>query len=192
METNLSFPCGLYPQLLDASWGQLDEPVRRMHSAGAIAEAAGTFRVRHGSNGLVRLLARLAGLPAAGQDVPVRLIITPLANGEEWLRTFAGRPLMSRQGLGPDGLLAERVGAVELRFRLKVDSGGLFYETRSAALCLGPLRIPMPRFVIPRVTAWEKAAGKGDLVQIAVEVSLPLVGLLIAYEGTLTRIETRP
>jgi hypothetical protein len=191
METNLTSPCGLYPHLLGASWEELEETVRRLHSAGAIVHAAGTFRVRHGHNKLARLLVRLAGLPAAMETVAVRLIITPRVGGEEWRRTFAGRPLVSWQGPGPNSLLAERIGLLELRFRLEVAGGALLYRTHAVFLRLGPLRIPLPRCLIPRVAASEKSAGDGDQAHIAVEMTLPWVGLVIAYEGTLTVGETR-
>jgi hypothetical protein len=191
METNLRSSCGLYPHLLGASWSQLDKAVQRLHSAGAFVHAAGTFRVRHGDNRLARLLVRLAGLPAAMETVVVRLIITPRAGGEEWRRTFAGRPLVSWQGPGPSCLLAERIGLLELRFRLEVGGGALIYRTHAVVLRLGPLRVPLPRFLMPRVAAAEKSAGDGDRAHIAVEMTLPWVGLLIAYEGTLAVDGTR-
>jgi len=89
-----AFP-GLYPQLVAASWDDLDEAVRRWHGEGDIVQAAGSFQVRHGGNRLARLLVRLAGLPAAGEAVDVRLAVLRTRDGEEWRRSFAGRPLVS-------------------------------------------------------------------------------------------------
>jgi hypothetical protein len=139
----------------------------------------------------MRLLARLTRLPTTGEAVEMRLTITPLKHGEEWRRTFAGRPVVSRQWKRSDGLLAERLGPVEMRFWLAVMSGALNYQTRSVTLCLGPLRIPLPHWLAPRVTAWEKPTGDRDRIEVAVETSLPLFGLLLAYKGTVTRAETR-
>ena len=190
-ETLRSSPSGVYPQLLGSGWDQLAESVRRLHGEGTIIRVAGTFRVWRGGNLLTRSLARLTRLPATGEAVEMRLTVTRLKHGEEWGRVFAGRPLVSRQWPRPDGLLAERLGPVELRFRLKVMGGALNYQTRSVTLCLGALRIPLPHRLAPRVTAWEKPTADRDRVKVAVETHLPLFGLLLAYEGTVTRAETQ-
>jgi hypothetical protein len=138
---------------------------------------------------LARTLARLAQLPAAGEAVDIQLLVTARSDGEEWRRTFAGRPLVSLQSERPDGLLVERMGLVEMRFRLKVVGGALTYQTASAALCLGSLRVPLPRWFSPRVRALERSVGEEEQIDVSVEVRLPLLGCLIAYNGMLTCIE---
>lgn len=179
-------PSGLYPKVLGDSWCSLDEALRRLHAAGATVRAAGVFRVLHGTNTVARSLARLARLPAAGEAVDVQLVVSALEHGEEWRRTFAGRPLVSMQYQQADGLM-ERMGIVALRFQLAVSDGALHYQTTRAALCLARLRIPLPRWLSPRVTAWERA--ERAQIRVSVEVHLPLVGRLIAYEGQLTQVE---
>jgi hypothetical protein len=186
METVRHSPPGLYARTLGDSWSSLAESVRRLHAPGETVRAVGVFRVSHGSSGPARLLARLAGLPRLGEAVDVRLVVTPRADGEEWRRSFAGRSLVSRQYAGPDGLLAERMGLAELRFRLEVTDGALAYRSVNAALCLGPWRVSLSRRLCPVVSARETPAGQGDQVHVNIEVSLPLLGRLIAYEGTLT------
>ena len=183
---------GLYERILRGSWSQLDEAVRRLHAEGTVVRVAGTFRIRHGGGRLVRLLAWLARLPAAGEGVDVGLIITPLDHGEEWRRTFAGRPLVSEQYERGDALLAERVGLLEMWFRLKVANGTLFYESKGAALRLGPLCLRLPGWVTPRLTAREQPEGDRKRAHVAIEMSLPLLGLLVAYEGPVARIEADP
>jgi hypothetical protein len=175
--------------LLGASWNDLGQAVQRLHNLGDTVQATGTFQVRHGSNRLARWLARLAGLPPAGEAVEVRLVVTPQGRGEQWRRTFAGRPLVSFQRPRPDGLLAEHLGPLELRFRLEVAAGALIYHLVGVALRFGSLRIPLPRCCAPCVAAWEKPTETPDRVQVSVEVSLPLLGPLLAYEGTVTRVE---
>ncbi len=191
METIRRSPSGVYPQVLGSRWDELDESVRRLHSLGTSVRATGTFRVCHGSNPLLRLLARLARLPAAGEAVDMRLLVTPLQQGEEWQRTFAGRPLVSTQWQQADGLLAERMGTLEMGFRLEVVGGALYYQMQRVTLCLGPVRVPLPSWLAPRVTAWEKPSGDRERPQVAVEASLPWLGRLIAYEGTVTRAEAQ-
>ena len=57
------------------------------------------------------------------------------------------------------------------------------------AVRLGPLRVPLPSWLAPHVTAWERPLGDRDRTGVAVETRLPWLGLLIAYEGTVTRDE---
>jgi hypothetical protein len=85
----------------------------------------------------------------------------------------------------------ERLGIVEMLLRLKVGGGELSYQTVSAAMRLGPLRIPLPNRLSPYVTAWEKAVGDTNQIHVSVDVTLPLLGRLIAYDGILTQIEAR-
>jgi hypothetical protein len=180
---------GLYPQVLGADWHSLAEPVRRLHTPGAIVRAAGTFRVRRGTNRLARLLAWLACLPAECDSVDLQLVVTPMGDTEEWRRHFGGRPFATIQG-ARGGLLIERTGLTELWFELDVVDGALRYQSTRSALRLAFVRVPLPSWLSPRVQASEtQMAG---MVSVSVEVWLPLLGRLIAYEGTLTSIETKP
>ena len=121
----------------------------------------------------------------------VRLQVTAQEDGEEWRRTFAGRPLVSMQSARGAGLMVERLGVMEILMRLEVVGGALSYQTGSAALRLGSLRIPLPDRLGPHVTAWEKAVGDTNQIHVSVDVTLPLLGRLIAYDGILTQIEAQ-
>jgi hypothetical protein len=182
---------GLYPKLLGASWSDLGASIQRLHDSGAAVHAVGVFQVRHGSNSLARTLAWLARLPAAGEAVDIRLRITAREEGEEWRRTFAGHPLVSLQYDQGAGLLVERMGIVELRFGLEVAGGALNYQTVSAALRLGSLRIMLPAWLSPCVTASERADGNMNQIHVSVDVTFSLIGRLIAYDGMLTQVEER-
>jgi hypothetical protein len=184
-------PSRLYQKLLGASWPDLDVVLRRLHDSGETVRAVGVFRVRRGNNRLARTMARLARLPAAGEAVDVRLQVTAQEEGEEWRRTFAGRPMVSMQYDRGDGPLVERLGIMEMRFRLEVVGGALSYKTVSAAVRLGFLGVPLPYWLSPYVTAWEKAVGDTNQIQVSVEVTLPLLGRLIVYDGILTQVEAQ-
>lgn len=175
---------GLYQRVLADAWVQLDETVRQFHDGSVAVRAEGIFRIRHGSNWLSRLLAWLARLPLAGEEVPVQLAIVPQGRVEEWQRSFVGRSMFSRQW-DRDGVLIEILGHTELRMRLNVVDGALHYESTSAALCLGPLRLPLIGWLRPRGRASETPLGP-DRLRVAVEMSLPLLGRLISYEGNVT------
>jgi hypothetical protein len=188
MATVSTAPAPLFRGLLGATWADLAEPVRSLHGEGQTVHAAGTFRVQHGNNRLARLIVWLARMPAAGESVDVRLAVVPGQRGEEWRRSFAGRPLVSFQSRRSGGLLAEDMGPLQMRFRLEVRDGALLYHTAGAALRLGPLRIPLPRWSAPSVTACEKAAPDGIATEVLVEVRMPLLGLVLAYQGTVRTI----
>jgi len=192
MDTTLRSASGLYPKILGASWPDLDVAIKRLHGYGGTVRAVGVFQVSHGSNGLARTLARLTRLPTAGNAVDVRLQVTAQEEGEEWRRTFAGRPLVSLQSSDRGvGVLVERMGIVEMWLRLEVDGGALNYQTVGAALRLGSLRVPLPRWLRPCVTAWERNVGYMNQIHVFVEVKFPLLGRLIAYSGMLTQVEER-
>jgi hypothetical protein len=176
----------VYPRLLGPAWHELADAIQQLHDGTRIVRANGTFRVRH-----VRpILAWLARLPAAGEMVALRLVITPTDAGEEWHRTFAGNPMVSQQWARPDGLLAERIGGLELRFRLTGEQGALFYRSVSAALRLGPLRLPLPHGSSAWVTAWERSGVRPRQLEVHVEVRMPVVGVVVVYEGPLEIEET--
>jgi hypothetical protein len=179
---------GLYPQLLGASWDDLAESVKRLHEKPGRIHATGTFRVRHGTRRLARWLIRLLRFPPAGEAVDVGLDVIPTDYGEEWRRTFAGRPLVSFQWRSSDGILAERIGPLEARFWLEVSNGTLTYSFRNAVLRLGPLRIPLPRWFAPQILGSETSISGCDHVRVSVKATMPVLGLLIGYDGTLTSI----
>src|SRR5688572_25435208 len=79
---------GLYAGVLGDRWTQLAEVVRRLHTEHAIVRAAGRFRVERGRGRAARMLACLMGMPRDGEDVELRLVVTPSEGHEEWRRDF--------------------------------------------------------------------------------------------------------
>jgi hypothetical protein len=147
--------------------------------------ASAVFRVRHGQNPLARFAAWLGRLPSQAEAAPVRLAVERVTDGERWERTFPNTRLVSTQYDAGNGLLGENFGLMDIRFRLPVTDGTLVYVQQEAALTPGKLRLPMPRSLAPQITARESAAADGKTPHIFVSVSLPLVGLLVEYEGDL-------
>jgi len=96
---------------------------------------------------------------------------------------FGDWPLVSRQTTDGD-VVVERFGPVEVRFRLEVIDGALRYRLVGSRLRVGPLAFPLPL----RASASERARG-ASTIDVAVAVSAPMLGRLVAYEGTLTHIE---
>jgi len=181
----------LYQRLVGAAWSELGEPLQRFHLCLDTVNAVGVFTVRHGTRLLARLLAAGLRLPMAGEDVTVRLMITPHLQGERWQRVFAERALISEQYEGPQGGLVERFGLLGVRFCLAVVDHALCFRQEEAALSVGPLRVLLPRWLAPRITAREWALPGQTRLQVAVSVRLPLAGLLLAYEGCIETEEVQ-
>jgi hypothetical protein len=122
-------------------------------------------------------------LPPAGTDVPVQLVVTPHEHGERWHRTFGQTPFITEQRAGDRGLMIERIGPTEVRYQLEVAGGALYYRHTGTALRLGPIRLPLPRWLAPHITARESAMPDEKSTHINVKVTLPLIGLLVSYRG---------
>jgi hypothetical protein len=178
----------LYPRLLGSAWQQVAASVRRIHLEQAPVHAVGIFCVQHGGR-IARCLAWLLRLPSAGEGVETHLHVTPHLNGERWHRTFAGRLFVTSQYECGHGLLAERVGLAEIRFRLEIINGGLVYQQTGVALALGRWRVPLPRWLAPRTVAREVPGDGSDDTAVQVEVDSPLIGPIISYNGILRRAE---
>jgi hypothetical protein len=123
----------------------------------------------------------MARLPDAGDDVATRLTLTPVDGQMRWTRSFGSRTLTTQQRVLPDGRVAELYGIVECALRLEGDATGITYDTSGARLCLGGLRVPLPRPLSPRIRA--RAEAKDGAMRVAVRLSVPLLGTILEYEG---------
>lgn len=178
----------LYPRLLGSDWNRLHETVRRHHLDGDSVIAEGVFQIRHGRSWLARGLVRILRLPGIGDTVPTRLIITSDRDRERWDRTFGVQRMITTQW-ATGNLLTESFGLTELHFRLEAENGTLTYHQVRAAVRLGPVTLPLPAWLAPSVSANEGPGEQPHQTAVCVSVSLPLVGLLITYSGTLAREE---
>jgi hypothetical protein len=184
MQDPSSAEATLYERLLGKEWSRLPEIVRKVHLDASGKPRRGCFRVVRGQGRLAKALASILRLPPAGDATPIQLEIRSDGRGEQWLRTFGTRRLTTLQYEAPNGLLAERFGFLELRFRLIVFDNSLSYSQERVFLCVGRRRIPLPRWISPRVSATE-AAVDARRTHVTVKVSAPYIGLIIAYEGEL-------
>jgi hypothetical protein len=173
-------PCKLYAHSLGDAWRELAPPVRSLHSAEG--ETRGRFVVMHGRRWIARRLAKASRLPRATKCAETRLRIVTEGESQRWERQFDGEQLVTTQWAGDDGCLMERIRAWELTFRLRVEDGALHYEQQRARLCVGPLRVWLPW--TPVVSAAERPDGP-TRVRVSVNVRLPFIGRLIAYDGWL-------
>jgi len=170
--------------MLGSEWPRLPEAVRRAHSTGSGLTARGSFRIERGAHPLAAVVARLLRLPGPTPAATVQLRVAPDGDGEAWIRRMDGDRLVTRQRSAGPGLLAERIGAIEFQFRLDVSAVGLVYRQQAALLAIGSRGVPLSARLAPRVEATEEALDRTS-TRVSVRVTLPLIGLLVAYAGTM-------
>lgn len=176
----------LYPRLLGVVWPEIDPALRRMHCNGEPVRATGLFRIRRGTSLWAKFLLLFLRLPQPSAAARVELVVRPEGQHEKWLRVFDGKPVVTIQREGPDGLLAERFGALEFQFRLRFANHTIHYEQVRVILRLAQpllLEVPLPTWASPHVSARESAGGSEMETYVSVVATAPLGGLLFSYEG---------
>lgn len=178
----------IYQQVLGDAFAALPPVMQRLHQPGPVAHWQGRAQVTRGKGRLAGMVAGLFGFPETGQDVPVSVRFrTDAAGGETWQRNFAGRIMVSTQEAGQGRfahLIVERFGPFAF---------GLALVLRDSRLYLIPRRwtffgLPMPRALIPRGESYEaEVAGS---FRFHVEITLPLIGPVVRYEGALQQVQT--
>ena len=172
----------LYRELLGSAFDALPGPIRQLHELSGSRQWVGKADVRRGRGVLARIVAAWIGFPKAGTGVPLRVTLSAESTGERWTREFAGRTFSSFQRAGTgrhDRLLLERFGPIEVALALVVEDGRLALVPRRWSL----FGIPLPRFLLPRGTSFE--AVRDGRFGFDVEVSAPVIGLIVAYKGQL-------
>ncbi len=172
----------LYRKILGPAFATLPPRLQELHGSAALRRWTGQAEVRRGSGPMARIAGAIFGFPKAALQVPVTVTFSPEDGAERWTRSFDGKVFSSVQsvGAGKDQyLLVERFGIAAFGLALVVEDGRLFLIPRRWSL----LGIPMPRFLLPTGTSFEAEAA-GEFC-FDVEIFAPLVGLIVAYKGTL-------
>lgn len=172
----------LYRKILGESFRMLPPRVQELHDTKDLRRWRGTADVRRGRGLLSKLAALMVGFPAAGRNIPVEVLFQPEQTSERWTRTFGGKTFSSVQspGSGKDEyLLVERFGVASISLALVINEGKLHLIPRRLTI----LGIPMPRFLLPKGTTFETEDQNSFCFDV--EISVPFVGLLVAYKGKL-------
>lgn len=170
----------LYRRLLGDAWTELPPRVRDMHDN--VSEAAGVASVQRGANPLAWLAGAMMSFPPACAETPVRVRFDLSEREEVWTRSFGGHRFRSAQYEGKgrwERLLVERFGALEFAMALVRDGKRLRLVMR-AWRAFG---VPMPLWFAPRSDAYETE--EGGVFRLFVEISHPLLGLIVRYRGWL-------
>ncbi|AVH41084.1 DUF4166 domain-containing protein [Agrobacterium tumefaciens] len=172
----------LFRQLLGPAFDDLPPRLRELHDSKDPRQWSGVAEIRRGQGMLARMISALVGFPQAGKQIPVSVTFTPEKGKERWTRNFGGRRFSSRQSAGRSKdqyLLAERFGVVTVALALVLDGGRLALIPRRWHL----LGVPLPGFLLPKGQSFEFE--KNGRFHFDVEISLPFIGLVVAYKGTL-------
>jgi hypothetical protein len=158
------------------------DAVRALH-APARGLFVGRADVTAGARPLGRALARIAGFPRPGRDVPVTVSILRKDGRETWIRHFGGRRLISRitRSPHPDAAIRERLLGLACDIALVSEGGTQRWIARRWAW----FGIPIPMRLAPAISAREGNDVEGRYT-FAVEVRWLTLGTLIRYDGWLT------
>ena len=176
----------LFQTLLGASFYSLPPTVRALHSVRGKGTYAGRANILRGESALARLCARIARLPPALENANTTVVFETSAAGESWCRDFGGHPMHSRLR-ARDKFLEERLGPLQFRFSLHVYDEALHWRVQRVRL-LG--WIPMPSSWFEGVRCRERE--HGERYEFMVEASMPVVGLVVCYQGWLEPVEPAP
>jgi hypothetical protein len=172
----------IYPALLGPGWTELHANLQRFF--GGYGAWHGPFDVRRGRGLFARLVAALFRLPRPGTRIATTLEVTPAPEGERWERRFGDRNMVTLQRATPDGLVAERMGCVEILLRASSVGREIHFEQVAARFVWGPLRLSLPRWVAPQVTATTGLDASGAIA-VRVRISAMRATLLVGYEGSI-------
>ncbi|MGF3027483.1 DUF4166 domain-containing protein [Methylobacterium aquaticum] len=177
----------LYRDLLGAAFDALPARVRALHDGTGLRRWTGAATVTRGRGLVARLLCALIGFPETARSAPVTVSFAPEAGGERWTRTIGGRTFASvhAAGTGRDRyLLVERFGIVAVSLALVRDGARLRFVPRRWSL----LGVPMPGVLLPVGESVETESDGRFAFDVTIRV--PLVGLIVAYRGTLEPMAT--
>lgn len=172
----------LFRRLLPGDVDALPRVLRAAHDADDMQHWKGLANVTMSRNPIGRVLCRMMKLPAQGQGVPVTVVFERLPHGERWRRTFAGRSYRSDLTVR-DGLMVERMGMATNIFRVTFDEGQILLDLVAFRF----LGLSLPSWLRPRCRATEREQD-GRYV-FDVPVSLPLLGPIIHYTGSMERCD---
>lgn len=180
----------LFAEALGDSIRKLPPPLQDLHTVLTSRRWIGKASITRGKGLLARLAAWLIGFPQATQETDVEVSMARIGNKEIWTRRFGAHSFSSRLSLSEkpgEARLIERFGLLRFTIALEADTSAVrFPVTRGT--CLG---LPLPGFLLPRSETREYVNSEGAAC-FRVELSLPVTGHIITYDGALRDASTHP
>ena len=173
---------GVFPLLLGNAFNHLPSAVKAAHQVQQQQTLAGRASVQRGTGFCANSIATLFGFPTASPDIAVSVQMQQQNGNEVWHRRFDTQRFTSTlsTGAGPlEWLLVERFGPLRFHIALVVAEKKLHWVVRGATF----LGLPLPRYLVPGGNSYEyESQGR---FHFHVEVCLPLIGLIVRYQGWL-------
>ena len=164
---------------LRALGAALPAGLQRFHADAERRTVSGQARVTTGGV-FARVLLRLHGLRLRDGKQPLDVTFMHNDSGTIWDRRFGTGSFISRIEASGIGFLVETFGPFTLRFRLTPDGDAVSWTLQRAEV----FGLAIPSFLAPRISAREWLAAD-NAYAMSVVVALPLLGLVLRYEGEL-------
>lgn len=172
----------LFGILLGKSFASLPDTLRGVHDDRPSKRLHGYCMVTRGQSRIANAVASLASLPPAGSEIPLSVKIEISENFETWTRDFAGRKMKSRLRYD-NGRLSEQLGLMKLLFNLRGDCDCIEWRVAGVRCC----GMPLPIRWFAGTGAVERCTN--GRYEFDVRAMLPIVGLLVCYQGWLVEDE---
>ncbi|MGJ8584304.1 MAG: SDR family oxidoreductase [Marinosulfonomonas sp.] len=179
-------PEPLYRQVLDDAFQTLPAPIQAIHDDTETRVWSGTANIRQGTNVFAKMLCAIFGFPPTSPRTPVEVQFECKNGTETWKRRFGKHGFTSHQKRGTGRnthLIVERFGPISIALALVVRDEKLYLISRRWTF----LGLPLPALFLPGGEIYE--AVQDGTFQFNVEIRVPLIGLLVAYTGTLSPVE---
>lgn len=166
---------------LGGHYGLLDPLVKKAHTGSTRLE--GRVTVQRG-NWLANIICHIFSMPAACDDCQLTVKGEHSLDEMSWNRCF-GDFVMNSHFEREGQQLVEVLGPIRMNLILTVEQGALVYTLVKASL----FGIPIPLFLAPKVIAEE--AQVDEIYRFKVNVSMPLIGLLVRYGGDMKLVSMK-
>jgi hypothetical protein len=168
----------LYEIVLGTHYAQLAPAVQAFHRLAGHVTLHGEVETEPPASRSARWLAWCIRTPRTPTRGPIRFALHATPTEETWTRHFPRHTMRSTLSLHR-GRIMEKLGATRLFFVLEAEAGTLRMHLQGVHF----LGIPCPAWLRPAVVAEE--TGHGDRLHFNVRASVPLLGVVAAYRGSL-------
>ena len=170
----------VFRQVLGADYAALPPALQNGHDVTNFKTMTGRVDITRGKNPLTNLMANVIGFAKTQTDAPISITMDVRGNSEIWTRTIGSTNFKSvlSPGHKPHEVF-EQFGPTKFKMKFRVEDELLHYDIIGASM----LGIPLPKFLRPKSTAHEREEN-GKFI-FDVDISLPILGRLIAYKGWL-------
>ncbi|WP_163831511.1 DUF4166 domain-containing protein [Spartinivicinus ruber] len=132
-------------------------------------------------NRLGNIIANILKMPPASTDCNLQVYGNHTEDSMKWQRHFENHIMTSNFKIAGE-FLTEQLGPISLLLKLNIKDNKLSYHVVKTSV----FGIPIPKVFSPTLTAYEMEYN--ELYRFHVSISLPIIGLLISYNGDLKLI----